>query len=167
MLTYRLRGERFNMKNIDTYPPKIKAAIDQVLVASAAWRAAEETDKESKNKVLSENVFVICTDHETRATKNGDRITDYKIDFLMSDSDFEKYCQLVYEENLKAGLDSGGVGLTFWHLRKAVIDAENALIDTVAADIPQYTPEIIKKVKTHPNLRKNFLKITFGESYKA
>jgi hypothetical protein len=149
-----------NMRTITNCPPKMKAAMNRVLVASAAWRAAEETDKASKNKVLFENDF--------RNTKNGERITDERIDYLMSDSDFERYCQLVYEENLKAGLDSGGVGLTFYPLRKAVLDAENALIDFVASELPgAYTPDKIKIVKTHPKYREQFLKITFGESYKA
>jgi hypothetical protein len=155
------------MRTITNCPPKVKAAMDKTMLAYAAWRAAEETDKESKKRVLAENNFVICTDKETRATKNGERITDIRIDYLMSDADFEKYCQLVYEENLKAGLDSGGAGLTFWPLRKAVIDAENALIDIVAEDIPQFTPEVVKRLKTSAKFRERFLKITFGENYEA
>ena len=155
------------MPTITHCPPKVKAAMERVKVAYAKWRAAEEIDKASKNKVLSENNFVICTDHETRATKNGDKITDPRIDYLMSDTDFEKYCELVYAENLKAGLDSGGAGNTFWHLRKAVLDAENELIDTVAAEIPAYTPEVVKTLKTNHKFREKFLKITFGESYQA
>lgn len=155
------------MQTITNCPPKVKKAMDKTMVAYAAWRAAEETDKESKSRVLAANNFVICTDHETRATKNGDKITSENLDFLMSETDFTKYCQLVYEENLKAGLDSGGIGLTFWPLRKAVLDAESALIDAVAAEIPAYTPEVVKRVKTEYKLREKFLKITFGESYKA
>ena len=155
------------MPTITNCPPKVKKAMDKTMLAYAAWRAAEEIDKASKEKVLAENDFVICTDRETRATKNGDRITDPRTDFLMSESDFEKYCELVYAENLKSGLDSGGVGNTFWHLRKAVLDAENALIDTVAADIPAYTPDVVKTLKTNHKFREKFLKITFGESYQA
>lgn len=155
------------MRTITNCPPKVKAAMNRVMVSYAAWKAAEEIDRANKNKVLAENVFTICTDTETRATKNGERITDIRIDYLMSDADFEKYCQLVYEENLKAGLDSGGAGLTFWPLRKAVIDAENALIDIVAADIPQFTPEAVKRLKTSVKFREQFLKITFGEDYQA
>jgi hypothetical protein len=155
------------MPTITNCPPKVKKAMDRVMVAYAKWQAAEIIDKASKEKVLAENNFVICTDRETRATKNGDRITDPRIDFLMSESDFEKYCELVYAENLKCGLDSGGVGLTFWPLRKAVLDAEDELIDTVAADIPAYTPDVVKTLKTNHKFREKFLKITFGESYQA
>jgi len=147
------------MPTITNCPPKVKKAMDRVMVAYAKWQAAEEIDKASKNRVLEKNIFA---DEES-----GERITDERHDFMMSDSDFEKYCQLVYEENLKAGLDSGGVGLTFWPLRKAVLDAENKLIDAVAEDIPQYTPEIVKAIKQNIKHRERFLKITFGESYKA
>ena len=148
-----------NGTKITGMPPKVKAAMDRVMVSYAAWKAAEEIDKASKNRVLEKNIFA---DEES-----GERITDERHDFMMSDSDFEKYCQLVYEENLKAGLDSGGVGLTFWPLRKAVLDAENKLIDAVAEEIPQYTPEIVKAIKQNIKHRERFLKITFGESYKA
>lgn len=147
------------MPTITNCPPKVKAAMDKTMLAYAAWRAAEEIDKASKNRVLEKNIFA---DEES-----GERITDERHDFMMSDSDFEKYCQLVYEENLKAGLDSGGAGLTFWPLRKAVLNAENALIDAVAEDIPQYTPEVVKTLKTNHKFREKFLKITFGESYQA
>jgi len=157
------------MPTITHCPPKVKKAMDKTMLAYAAWRAAEEIDKASKEKVLAENDFKISLDDGEimRGVKNGDRITDPRIDFLMSDTDFEKYCQLVYEENLKAGLDSGGVGNTFWHLRKAVLDAENELIDTVAAEIPAYTPEAVKRIKTSLKFREQFLKIMFGENYEA
>jgi hypothetical protein len=147
------------MRTITNCPPKVKAAMERVTVAYVKWQAAEIIDKSSKNRVLEKNIFA---DEES-----GERITDERHDFMMSDSDFEKYCQLVYEENLKRGLDSGGVGNTFWHLRKAVLDAENELIDTVAADIPAYTPEVVKTLKTNHKFREKFLKITFGESYQA
>ena len=147
------------MPPITNCPPKIKKTKERVTVAYVKWQAAEIIDKASKNRVIEKNIFA---DEES-----GERITDERHDFMMSDSDFEKYCQLVYEENLKAGLDSGGVGLTFWPLRQAVFDAENALIDAVAEDIPQYTPEIVEQIKTSPKFREQFLKITFGESYQA
>ncbi len=147
------------MPTITNCPPKVKKAMDRVMVAYAKWRAAEEIDKASKKRVLEKNVFA---DEES-----GERITDERHDFMMSESDFEKYCQLVYEENLKAGLDSGGAGLTFWPLRKAVLNAENALIDAVAEDIPQYTPEVVEQIKISPKFREQFLKIIFGESYQA
>lgn len=156
------------MRTITNCPPKVKAAMNRVMVSYAAWKAAEEIDKESKKRVLAENDFRYCYPEGTPgAEKQGEKITKVNADFLMSDSDFEKYCQLVYAENLKAGLDSGGVGLTFWPLRKAVIDAENTFIDTIAEDIPQFTPEVVKTIKQDMKSREKFLKITFGESYKA
>lgn len=156
------------MKTNIKYPPAMEKAIQDVLIASATWRAADETDRANKNKILAENNFRYCYPEGTPgAVKEGEKITSEKADFLMSDADFEKYCQLVYEENLKCGLDSGGAGLTFWSLRKSVIDAENALIDIVAADIPQFTPEVVKRLKTSVKFREQFLKLTLGENYKV
>jgi hypothetical protein len=156
------------MRTITNCPPKVKAAMDKTMLAYAAWRAAEEIDKASKEKVLAENNFRYCYPEGTPgAEKQGEKITKANSAFLMSDSDFERYCELVYLENLKCGLDSGGVGLTFWPLRKAVLDAEDELIDTVAADIPAYTPEVVETLKTNHKFREKFLKITFGESYQA
>lgn len=155
------------MPTITNCPPKVKKAMNRVKDAYSKWQAAEIIDKANKQKVLNENDFRVQVERESADAKNGDRITDIIADYLMSDTDFEKYCELVYAENLKCGLDSGGAGLTFWPLRKAVLNAENALIDAVAEDIPQYTPEVVKTLKTNHKFREKFLKITFGENYKA
>jgi len=149
------------------YPPMMQKAITDVLKAAAKWRATDEIDKANKNKILAENNFRYCYPEGTPgAEKQGEKITNQRDDFLMSDEDFNKYCELIYAENVKSGIDSGGVGITFWDVQKAVIDAEDKLIDTVAAQLPNdYTPERVKWLKTSYKYRKEFLRITFGDSY--
>lgn len=141
-----------DMLKIVGAPASIKKALASVAVARAKWQAADELDRETKNEVLAAHGF--------REEESGKQITEYKTDFLMSDADFERYCELVYRRNLEKGLDSGGAGLTFWPLQKAVYDAEDALIDTVAAEVPQYTPEMVKRIKGDHRLRARFLEIS-------
>lgn len=139
------------MKTITGMPVRVKKALSAVLVARAAWDAAYEIDKESREEILRDNVFA---DEET-----GERITTRKCDFLMSEEDFARYCRLVYARNCAKGLDSGDPELTLWPAQKAVYDAEDAYIDAVAIDIPQFTPDIVKAIKDSPARRKQFFAI--------
>jgi len=141
-----------DMLKIEGAPASIKKALAAVAVARAKWQAADELDRETKNEVLAAQGF--------REEESGKQITDYKADFLMSEVDFKRYGELVYRRNLEKGLDSGGADLTFWPLQKAVYDAEDALIDAVAAEVPQYTPKMVKRVKSDHRLRARFLEIS-------
>lgn len=139
------------MKLILNAPPAVEKALEAVVVARAKWWTANKIDCETKVEILAENNF--CEE------ESGKRILDYKRDFLMSVSDFEKYGILVYQRNFKKGVDSGGAGLTLWPIQKAAIDAEDEFIDVVTESIPQYTPELVKKLKQDHKLREKFLKI--------
>jgi hypothetical protein len=136
---------------IKNAPANVNTALTKVIVARAKWETVKKIDSETKNEVLSENNF--------REEESGKRILDYKRDFLMSASDFENYALLVYQRNFKKGVDSGGADLTLWPIQKAAIDAEDEFIDVVTESIPQYTPELVKKLKQDHKLREKFLKI--------
>ena len=140
------------MKIIKDAPDHVKKALASVLVARAKWQTVDEIDCETKNEILFENPFF--------KEETGKRITSYTGDYLMSTSDFEKYCVLVYKRNLEKGINSGGPNLTFWPVQKAVYDAEDAYIDAVTADIPEYTPKVINDVKKNLKWRKKFFEIT-------
>lgn len=140
------------MKIIKDAPEHVEKALNAVVMARAKWQTVNEIDCETKNEILFENSFF---EEET-----GKRITSYTGDFLMSTSDFEKYGVLVYKRNLEKGIDSGGPDLTFWPVQKAVYDAEDAYIDAVVADIPEYTPKMINEVKKDHKLRAKFLAIS-------
>lgn len=145
-------GRKMKEMLIGGAPAKVNKALAAVLVARAKYQAADETDRETKKEILAANDF--------REEESGKRITEYKTDFLMSEADFQRYCELVYRRNLQKGLDSGGAGLTFWPLQQAVYAAEDAYIDTVISDLPQYTPKMISSVKKDLKLRAKFLQIS-------
>lgn len=139
------------MPKLKGFPKHVESALYAVAAARAAWETVDETDKATKAEVLNNNVFV--------EEESGKRITKVNADFLMSESDFEKYCKMVYTRNCEKGLDSGGEGLTFWPIQKAVYDAEDALIDAIAADIPSYTPSVVSTVKSSPKRRAEFMAV--------
>lgn len=134
-------------------PAVTEKALYDVIKARAAWETIDEMDKATKSEILSKNDF--------RTDDTDQRITKVNSDFRMSDDDFLKYCGLVYSRNCEKGVDSGGAELTFWPAHKAVYDAEDAYIDIVTADIPEYTPEVVKTLKTSPKQREKFFAI-FG-----
>ena len=140
------------MKQIEGMPKRVQIALLKVIAARANWQTVNETDNETKMEILSENIFV--------EEESGERITEVFSDFMMSETDFAHYCELVYKRNLEKGLDSGGAGTTFWDVKKAMFDAEDAYIDAVAIDIPQFTPDQVRRLKSSPKWRAEFFKIT-------
>lgn len=139
-------------QQITGMPKRVQIALLKVIAARANWQTVNETDNETKTEILAENVF---TEEES-----GERITEPFGDFMMSETDFTRYCELVYARNLEKGLDSGGVANTFWDVHKAVYDAEDAYIDAVAIDVPELTPEVVHKFKSSPKWRAEFFKVT-------
>ena len=140
------------MRTIKDIPDHVLKAMVNVHAARANWQMVNTADTESKKAELN--------DHEYFEEESHERITDPIADFLMSEQDFEKYINQVYARNCAKGFDSGSAGTTFWHIQKAVYDAEDALIDVIGAELPKhYTPDMIKTVKASPKYRKEFLSI--------
>ena len=143
-------------RQITGMPKRVQIALLKVIAARANWQTVNETDNETKMEILSENIFV--------EEESGKRITELLSDFMMSEPDFAHYCELVYARNLEKGLDSGGVGNTFWDVHKTLYDAEDAYIDAVAIDIPAFTLDQVQRLKSSPKWRAEFFKITGIES---
>lgn len=140
------------MKTITKMPARVEKAIAAVLMARAKWETVDSIDRETKVEILRERDF--------RNEDTSERITEPSGDFLMSEADFESYCKLAYSRNCEKGLDSGSWELNFWPVKKAVYEAEYALIDAIALDIPQhYTPEVVSAVKHSPKQREKFFAI--------
>lgn len=133
-------------------PKHAKAALQKVIAARAVWETVSEIERETKAEILKDNAFF--------EEESGERITEERDDFLMSESEFARYCHLMYVRNLEKGLDSGGEGVNFYHIKEAMFKAEDAYIDAIAADIPQYTPDVVKRLKSNPKWREEFFKIT-------
>lgn len=143
-------------RQITGMPKRVQIALLKVIAAREICQTVDKTDNETKTEILTENVF--------KQEESGKRITEPLSDFMMSESDFVRYCELVYARNLEKGLDSGGVGNTFWDVHKALYDAEDAYIDAVSIDIPAFTPERVQRLKSSPKWRAEFFKITGIES---
>lgn len=139
------------MKTIKNMPVAVESALHAVVKARTEWKRVNGIDHATKLEVLNSHAF-----HEE---ESGKHITDTADDFLMSDADFRKYATLVYERNCEKGIDSGGPDLNFYPLHKAVYNAEDALIDAITADIPDYTPDIVHIVKTNATQRAEFLNV--------
>lgn len=147
------------MLKITDMPKNVEKAIADVIVKKSEWETINKIDQENRRKILQNNIF--------KDEESGERILNTNDDFMMSESDFEKYCKLAYSENLKSGIDSGGWEFNFFPYEKAVWDAEDKFIDEIAKDISEFTPEKVKITKTDRKYREKFLKITFGENYKV
>ena len=132
-------------------PDHINKSFNKLLVTRAKWETVNQMDKETKNEVLRDNNFY----EEGTLTL----ITNERDDFLMSDSDFEKYGAMVYKRNLEKGIDSGGADFTFYQIRKEALEAEDAFIDAVTANIPAYTPDMVDIIKHNINQRDKFFSI--------
>ena len=138
-------------EKVKNMPAKVEQAIKNVLLTRAKWEAVNSIDTDTKLEILQNNIFI--------EEESGKRIKEINADFLMSESDFEKYAKLIYTRNCEKGIDSGSWELNFWDIHKAVYSAEDALIDAIAEDVPQYTPDVIKEVKTNNKMREKFLAI--------
>lgn len=107
----------------------------------------EEIAKECKQKVLKENIFL---EEETQ-----ERIIKPNSDFLMSDSDFEKYCRLVHEEEIKRGLEVPTWDTTAnYQTRPALLKAENELLEMGLKAVKE--EDLIKKGSSYDQLRRAF-----------
>jgi hypothetical protein len=107
----------------------------------------EEIAKECKQKVLNENVFL---EEETE-----ERILKPNADFLMGESDFEQYCKLVYEQELKRGLEVPSFDTTAnYQTRPALLKAENELLEMGLKAVKE--EDLIKKGSSYDQLRRAF-----------
>lgn len=77
-------------KNVD----KLRELLETYDLADASDKMQEQRVKEIYNRVLRENEFFAVQDSLCSNIKIGDRITDEKQDFLMSEEDFERMLDL-------------------------------------------------------------------------
>ena len=64
-------------------------------LAELGRKIDDEREKEISNRVLAENEFFAGKDAERIGMKSGDRITDEEFTFLLSESDFQKFLNLL------------------------------------------------------------------------
>lgn len=131
--------------------------------AKKAHLEMEVMEKQLKNKVLAENVYMAEEEHA-----NGrpvERITNANSDYLMSDEDFSTYCKHLYEKAISTGVNLPDANHTFtWETYPALKKAENNLLDWVRKNIPGQRPELtkeaIEKMANHWKHRQELIDIT-------
>lgn len=83
-------------KNCETHREKLSELLKVYDLAVLGYDVQEQRCKDVYNKVLSKNEFYASRDIERTGVKVGDRITDEKFDFLLSDEDFERMQTLAH-----------------------------------------------------------------------
>lgn len=120
--------------------------------AKWAYETTVIIEKQCKVKVLNDNIFY------TEDSK--ERIIDYKSDFRMNDEDSEKYFKLVYEEEIKRGLDVPDYNTTVTYKTfPALKKAEDDLLNIGLYTIPENERESIKKTFNHWKYRYEVLNL--------
>ena len=77
-------------KNCETNRKKLSKLMKVYDLCVLGYDIQEQRCKDVYNKVLSENEFYVSRDMKRAEIKVGERITDEKFDFLLSDEDFDR-----------------------------------------------------------------------------
>lgn len=83
-------------KNCETNREKLSELLKVYDLTELGYQVQEQRCKEVYNKVLSENEFYAKRDCGRCEVKIGERITDEKFDFLLSDEDFDRMNALAH-----------------------------------------------------------------------
>lgn len=74
---------------------KLRELLATYDAAVIGYRLQEQQEKDICNRVLRENEFFASTEFERIGIKTGDRITDEKDEFLLSEEDFQRVNDLM------------------------------------------------------------------------
>lgn len=121
-------------KNCETNREKLSELMKVYDLAILGYDMQEQRCKDIYNKVLSENEFYASRDMKRAEVKVGERITDEKFDFLLSDEDFERLGTLAHPIFVAEGItDEKGYFIKNWV--KIKVSAMNDLVDFIIANI--------------------------------
>ena len=97
-------------------------------LATLGYKMQDEMCDDVYNEVLAKNEFFCGKDVDRTGLKVGDRITDEKFMFLLSDEDFEKLLRLAAPIMVERKItDEKGYYLVDWCTKK--LDARKELVD--------------------------------------
>lgn len=122
----------------------------------------EQHIKDVTNRVLRENSFLCGRAVERTGIAIGERITDEKFDFLLSDDDFDRLQRIVTAELSKDGTtDSEGRYVKSWHTMKlhALNDVVDFFIDNI---VPVAMRERFRKASEYIMYQYKLLDIAKG-----
>lgn len=125
-------------KNCGEKKEKLMDLLKAFDLAELGSEVQRQQFKDIENKVLKENVF-LCGRPEMKVRCDdqpifGERITDGKWDFLLSDDDFDRLQSLMLPLYVEANLtDEKGYYVTNWDM--IACDARNALVEFIIDEI--------------------------------
>lgn len=121
-------------KNCETNREKLSELLKVYELTVLGYQVQEQRCKDVYNKVLSENEFFASRDIESTGIKVGERITDEKFDFLLSDEDFDRLQTLARPIFVAEGIiDEDDYFIEDWVTKK--VSARKELVEFIIQNI--------------------------------
>ena len=121
-------------KNCETNREKLSELLKVFDLCVLGYDMQEQRCKDVYNKVLAENVFYASLDIERTGVKVGERITDEKFDFLLSEEDFDRLQTLAIQIFVAEGItDENGYFIENWVTKK--VQARKELVEFIINNI--------------------------------
>jgi len=121
-------------KNCETNREKLSKLMKVYDLCILGYDIQEQRCKDVYNKVLSENEFYAKRDCGRCEVKIGERITDEKFDFLLSDEDFDRLNALAIPIFVAEGVtDENGYFVENWVTKK--VHARKELVEFIIQNI--------------------------------
>lgn len=121
-------------KNCETNREKLSELLKVYDLTVLGYQVQEQRCKDVYNKVLSENEFFASRDVARTEIKVGERITDEKFDFLLSDEDFGRLHTLAHPIFVAEGItDENDRFIENWVTKK--VHARKDLVEFIIQNI--------------------------------
>ena len=121
-------------KNCETNREKLSELLKVYDLTELGYQVQEQRCKDVYNKVLSENEFFASRDVARTEIKVGERITDEKFDFLLSDEDFDRLQTLARPIFVAEGItDENDYFIENWVTKK--VSARKELVEFIIQNI--------------------------------
>ena len=121
-------------KNCETNREKLSELLKVYDLCVLGYDIQEQRCKDVYNKVLSENEFFASRDVARAEIKVGERISDEKFDFLLSDEDFDRLQTLAIPIFVAEGItDENGYFIENWVTKK--VHARKDLVEFIIQNI--------------------------------
>lgn len=121
-------------KNCESNREKLSELLKVYDLTVLGYQVQEQRCKDVYNKVLSENEFYASRDMKRAEIKVGERITDEKFDFLLSDEDFDRLQTLARPIFVAEGItDENDYFIENWATKK--VSARKDLVEFIIQNI--------------------------------
>lgn len=142
-----IENNKDKILNFNPTKEQIRKA-ERLFICMARYEAIEDLIVPLENRILKENVFYGSPDLDPDQNRITDRIADY----LMSDQDFNKFLDLVYEERVKLGFKEKRDNCPLNNAEMDLFDAQREFINCFS-DLTGITSDKIWKL----DLRKKYI----------